>query len=107
MIVMAEGAWTFGWSALVAIGTLTLAGFTWRLASSTQRMARKTAELAQETADEIAASYRPVVVPVAAGSRSFMNEDPHGWTLRVQIGNSGAVARGRLRLSRLSRPFGK
>jgi hypothetical protein len=89
VIVLAEGAWAFGWSALVAIGTLTLAGVTWRLASSTRRMAGATAKLARETADEIAASYRPVVVPVADGVRSIIDEEPYGWTLRFEIKNSG------------------
>ncbi|MHB8643144.1 MAG: hypothetical protein ACYDA3_09705 [Gaiellaceae bacterium] len=90
IVQVADTAWTFGWSALVAVGTLALAGVTWRLASSTRKMAVETARLARETADEVAASYRPVIVPVADAAQTYMYEDPHGWTLRITVQNAGA-----------------
>lgn len=90
MIVIAEGAWTFGWSSLVAIGTLTLAYVTWRLASATKKMATETTQLARETSEEVAASYRPVMVPGERVRTTLMDEDPHGWTLRIEIRNAGA-----------------
>ncbi|MDP9227405.1 MAG: hypothetical protein M3P18_26875 [Actinomycetota bacterium] len=49
--------WAFGWDALVAIGTLALAGVTYVLARATRRLAR-------ETAEEVRGQTRPVVVPV-------------------------------------------
>jgi hypothetical protein len=97
VVLAAESAWAFGWNALVAIGTLaaaiatgTLAFFTWRLAKSTQGMASKTAQLASETAEEITAGHRPVIVPVASGRRTLIDEAEHGWTLRINIKNAGA-----------------
>ncbi|MFF0286208.1 hypothetical protein [Streptomyces sp. NPDC005262] len=46
MIVLNEVAvhdpWGFGWEALVAIGTLVLAMFTWRLAARTRQLAQET-----------------------------------------------------------------
>src|SRR5262249_8498256 len=83
-------SWALGWDALVAIGTLTLAVFTWRLARATRRLAGETAQLARETADEIAASFRPVIVPPTEGVRTLLDEAPDGVTLRIDITNGGA-----------------
>jgi hypothetical protein len=49
--------WTFGWDALVAIGTISLATFTYILGRATRR-------LAVETAEELQAQWRPILVPV-------------------------------------------
>lgn len=49
LLVGAVGPWTFGWEALVALGTLGLAFATWRLASATKRTAVETQKLAGET----------------------------------------------------------
>ena len=46
----------FGWDALVAIGTLVLAG-------ATATLAWKTKNLADESSKEIAAGIRPVLAP--------------------------------------------
>ena len=48
--------WSFGWDALVALGTLALAG-------STIFLALRTAALARSTATDVAAQDRPVLVP--------------------------------------------
>jgi hypothetical protein len=53
---MTASAWTFGWEALVAIGTLALAGVTLFLVLSTRR-------LAMQTALEVEAQWRPILVP--------------------------------------------
>jgi hypothetical protein len=70
-------AWTWGWEALVALGTIALAGVTAflafqtrRLASDTQRLAGETKNLAADTkqvaeneALELRAEWQPVLVP--------------------------------------------
>jgi hypothetical protein len=81
--------WAWGWDALVAIGTLTLAGvtvvvagFTWRLASKTSALAEKTSDLAASTQADVAAQFRPVVT--AAQFRSATQgrgSDPSIWPL--------------------------
>jgi hypothetical protein len=48
--------WDFGWDALVAIGTISLALVTGYLALSTRQLAR-------ETAEEVASGSRPVLIP--------------------------------------------
>lgn len=60
-MVIATGAWTFGWDALVAIGTLALAATTVLVAGFTYRLASKTSELAAATQADVAAQFRPVV----------------------------------------------
>lgn len=56
--------WAFGWDALVAFGTLSLAGVTFFLAWSTRR-------LAVETATEVQAQWRPILVPVEDSIQIF------------------------------------
>jgi hypothetical protein len=63
------GGWGLGWDALVALGTLSLAGVTayvaWqtrRLAERTQNLATETTELAKRTAEDVAGQVRPVLV---------------------------------------------
>ncbi|MFC8263868.1 hypothetical protein ACFUNF_41295 [Streptomyces sp. NPDC057291] len=56
VIETAAHPWEFGWDALVAIGTLVLAAFTWRLAARTR-------QLAKETAADQRAQWRPVLIP--------------------------------------------
>jgi hypothetical protein len=83
VVLIADGAWTFGWSALVAFGTIGLASVTGWLAWSTRNLAR-------ETSEEIVSSYRPVIVPGPSSTRTLMDEAPNGLTLRVGIRNAGA-----------------
>jgi len=60
----AASAWAFGWEALVAIGTISLALVTYGLARATRR-------LAEETATELQAQFRPIVVPLPETIRLF------------------------------------
>lgn len=48
--------WELGWDSLVAVSTLVLAGFTWRLAARTR-------QLAEEAAADERAQWRPVILP--------------------------------------------
>lgn len=86
---MAASPWTFGWDAVVAIGTLTLAFATLILALVTTRMATKTGQLAASTergltiaeADlavaqsAVAGNVRPVLISVPAGRFSGPTEN--------------------------------
>lgn len=73
--------WEFGWSALVAIGTLSLAGVTAWLAWTTRRVAR--ADLAN-----LRAQWRPVLVP--RGDPVFASDPATGeWKAQLTIQNSG------------------
>lgn len=63
-MLVAGSAWAFGWEALVAFGTISLAVVTYRLARATQR-------LAAETATELQAQFRPIVVPLPETMRLF------------------------------------
>jgi hypothetical protein len=77
--------WEFGWEALVAIGTLTLAFFTWRLA-------RQTGDLARETANEVRSNARPVLIAAAGtGARLEVGGPPDkGYgTLVIPVHNAG------------------
>jgi hypothetical protein len=77
--------WEFGWEALVAIGTLTLAFFTWRLA-------RQTGDLARETASEVRSNARPVLIAAAGtGARLEVGGpvDKEYGTLVIPIRNAG------------------
>jgi hypothetical protein len=60
------GSWDFGWDALVAIGTLTLAVVTAILAGVTTAMARKTGQLAASTEREIDIATEDLAVARAA-----------------------------------------
>ncbi len=84
MILLAaeHGPWALGWEALVAVGTLLLAGYTARLAFFT----RRSVEAAR---DEQSATWRPVVLPLASktGVRDLSEE---GLTLDVVITNKGS-----------------
>jgi hypothetical protein len=64
-LIIATSPWSFGWDALVAIGTLALAFMTAALALSTRRLAR-------ETAEEVQGQTRPLVVP--AGGEADVSE---------------------------------
>jgi hypothetical protein len=78
-------SWEFGWEALVAIGTLTLAFFTWRLA-------RQTGDLARETANEVRSNARPVLVAAAGtGARLEVGgpSDRDYGTLVIPVRNAG------------------
>ncbi|TMR94890.1 hypothetical protein [Nonomuraea basaltis] len=76
-------AWTWGWDAVVALGTLSLAGFTVRLAARTR-------ELAQQSAADLRAQWRPVLLPAVP---STTTPDPplsyDGPTIIVRIRNAG------------------
>ena len=69
------GPWTFGWEALVAIGTLTLAWMTYRLAIGVVQ------QVGVER-DQLIASTRPLVTAIGASDE---RTGPH-----VRLQNSGA-----------------
>jgi hypothetical protein len=81
--------WEFGWEALVAIGTLSLAVFTGYLGW-------KTRTLAKSTADEVAAQARPLLVPgrlgpqYLAGAEGPLYVDTEKQWLVITIRNDGA-----------------
>jgi hypothetical protein len=56
LIETAAHPWEIGWDTFVAIGTILLAVFTWRLAARTR-------QLAAETAADQRAQWRPVLMP--------------------------------------------
>lgn len=72
--------WTFGWEALVAIGTLSLAAATLLLAWLTRSVARASSA-------DIAAQWRPLVVP-GRNTEKFVY-DAHVRKLAVPIRNDG------------------
>jgi alpha-beta hydrolase superfamily lysophospholipase len=86
----------FGWTALVAIGTLLLAVATaivafrtWRLATETSKLAAETSKLAAETADDVAGQHRPVVTTgVSAGQLVAARYVQRG-LLAIRLRNSG------------------
>lgn len=83
--------WTWGWDALVAIGTLTLAIVTAALALVTRGMAAKTSDLARETAEDVRAGARPVLLDPADGPRSklWVSTDGRDGALRTVVRNAG------------------
>jgi hypothetical protein len=72
--------WTFGWEALVAIGTITLAAVTAGLAWSTRTVA-------QATRDEIGAAWRPVLLPQSAEIMQRSAQSPV--SLKIKVKNVG------------------
>jgi hypothetical protein len=85
-----------GWSFFVAAGTLGLAGMTgwlaWKtrsVASETRKLARETKELARRTAEDVAAQFRPVLVPDADSSATDRSIDYNGNFLTLWVRNSG------------------
>ena len=83
--------WEFGWDALVAIGTLTLAGVTGILAAVTSRMASKTSDLATETAEDVRSGVRPVLIDAAGRAKPTLSMDGSVdvGTLTLSVGNAG------------------
>jgi hypothetical protein len=81
-------AWTFGWDALVAIGTLALAAVTGVLALMTWR-------LASSTAAEMRSQARPVLIPGLGGdvrgavTSDALRYDPQQRQLIVNLRNAG------------------
>jgi hypothetical protein len=82
---MEVSPWDFGWEALVAIATFTLAAVTVVLAARTSKMASKTADLADFTKQDVALSrtaiegdVRPVLIAI-----------PHGEFVHDQAEKSG------------------
>ena len=88
--------WGFGPDALVAIGTLSLAGVTGYLAKVTSRMATKSSDLATETAEDVRSGVRPALIDAAGqaqpqmefGGRTMDGFKDYG-TLRVAVRNAG------------------
>ena len=83
--------WEFGWDALVAIGTLTLAGVTGMLALFTFRMASKTSDLANETAEDVRSGIRPALIDAAGRAKPTlsMGSDVDVGTLKLSVANAG------------------
>lgn len=78
---MAASSWTFGWEALVAIGTLTLASGTLFLAWATRR-------LATQTALEVQSQWRPILVPQEDTLKIWESDlDPEEEQLLSRIGS--------------------
>jgi hypothetical protein len=78
---MEASAWAFGWEALVAIGTFSLATVTYLLARATQR-------LAATTALEVQSQYRPIVIPVETAFTVDVDADAN--RLGLGLRNIGA-----------------
>ncbi|MFI6276872.1 hypothetical protein [Streptomyces sp. NPDC050988] len=86
-----SGPWAFGWDFFVALGTIGLAFFTWRLAA-------KTRDLAAEGEADRRARWRPVLLPITDTPSEYYGGTPerHGvyynpdmQMLHVRIRNSG------------------
>jgi hypothetical protein len=84
--------WEFGWEALVALATFTLAAVTVVLAWRTSNMASETADLAKSTKEDVALSrtaiegdVRPVLIAVPHGE--FVH--PAGRNYDIQIPGGG------------------
>jgi hypothetical protein len=73
--------WEFGWDALVAIGTIGLAGVTGTLAYMTWRLARSTAA-------EARAQTRPVLIPGLGGTKGTRWLIGHWSTIYRTVGYS-------------------
>jgi hypothetical protein len=73
--------WTFGWDALVAIGTLSLAAGTGWLAWTTRKVARADLE-------SLRAQWRPMLLPY--GEPTFTSDAETGsWTGLISVQNRG------------------
>ncbi|WP_330476773.1 hypothetical protein OG301_00185 [Streptomyces platensis] len=90
VIETAAHPWEFGWDSLVALGTLLLAVFTWRLAARTRQLAKETA------ADQRAQWRPPVLLSAERGvvdqwgrPPSTVRYDPGEGTLMTFIWNCG------------------
>lgn len=73
--------------AAVTVGTLILAGFTWRLARATSHMADATRQMAVGAEEQLALLRRRTVASPHQGS-----DRPKLWG-RVLVAHSGAIAR--------------
>ena len=82
MIENQPGRWDFGWEALVAVGTLSLAGFTVWLAWSTRK-------LAKETAQDVAATFRLVLIDAGDGWAAYSYPGNEGGSGSVAVKNVG------------------
>jgi hypothetical protein len=82
--LLAESAWQFGWSALVAIGTLGLACVTAWLAWSTRSLAR-------ETAEDVRGANRPVVIDTE-GVMAYKQDDSGYVVCFLSLQNAGPGA---------------
>lgn len=80
MLTSAAHPWAFGWEALVAIGTLTLAAGTVALAWTTRR-------LAAESAADLRSQWRPLLLPGEA--THWLQYDEAKKQLIVPIRNAG------------------
>jgi hypothetical protein len=86
----------FGWSTFVGIGTILLAVATFvvakhtsKLAVETKKLAVETTELARRTSEDVAAQFRPVLVPDSDMSRVGPILQVLGSTVRLVVRNSG------------------
>ncbi|HYI36255.1 MAG TPA: hypothetical protein VEX39_06610 [Thermoleophilaceae bacterium] len=74
---MDPGPWEFGWEALVAIGTLGLAGATALLARTTRDVSQATGRQVSVDQQQILQAQRPVLVPQALiDSTTQLADDP-------------------------------
>lgn len=71
----AVGPWEFGWDALVALGTLALAGATLTLALATRSLAKETAEEVEHSAHQVEEARRQVEVAQAQAEHARRQVD--------------------------------
>jgi hypothetical protein len=90
-------AWTFGWEALVAIGTLGLAFVTFLLVRTTKRMVKTASDELTLEKQRIEASQRPYVLPTPSG-RWIEGQTPRNEVLPIRNAGGGVALniRGRL-----------
>jgi hypothetical protein len=90
--VMGTSAWAFGWESLAAVGTLTLALFTFGLAWVTRR-------LAQATALEVQSQSRPILIPIAEDFHVTDVDSDGYYTITIPVRNIGAGPAVRVRFT--------
>jgi hypothetical protein len=78
---MESEPWQFGWEALVALGTVGLAG-------ATAYLAAKTRDLANESVTDRASQWRPAIVP-ASEYLTRPSVDANDERLRIRLRNAG------------------
>jgi hypothetical protein len=98
VISSASSAWSFGWEALAAIGTLALALATFGIVRATKGLASRTAALASATADDVAGQHRSIITTLPERSATYsLEEDARWWSTSTTPG------RGRRHIARAVR----
>jgi hypothetical protein len=87
----AVSSWTFGWDALVAVGTICLAVATVVLGWITRNVAKA-------TADEVQSQNRPVLLPASLNRSEVLRIEGQVLDLRIRNGGKGPAFEIRCRL---------